>query len=85
MRLEIAVSAGDDDVTVPRPTEIHRFQLEKYYIPTTSYDKKNMAVDIHELTSSLGFDWVSIVGHDIGLMVAYVTRRSSHRAPNVWC
>jgi pimeloyl-ACP methyl ester carboxylesterase len=35
------------------------------------YEKKNMAVDIHELTNSLGFDRVSIVGHDIGLMVAY--------------
>jgi pimeloyl-ACP methyl ester carboxylesterase len=30
-----------------------------------------MAVDIHELTRSLGFDRVRIVGHDIGLMVAY--------------
>jgi pimeloyl-ACP methyl ester carboxylesterase len=30
-----------------------------------------MAVDIHELTRSLGFDRVAIVGHDIGLMVAY--------------
>ncbi len=37
----------------------------------TGYDKKNMAVDIHELTTSLKFDRVSIVGHDIGLMVAY--------------
>jgi pimeloyl-ACP methyl ester carboxylesterase len=39
--------------------------------PESGYDKKNMAVDIHELTSSLGFDRVNIVGHDIGLMVAY--------------
>jgi pimeloyl-ACP methyl ester carboxylesterase len=39
--------------------------------PETGYDKKNMAVDIHELVSSLGSDRVSIVGHDIGLMVAY--------------
>ncbi len=39
--------------------------------PESGYDKKNMAVDIHELTSSLGFDRVSIVGHDIGLMVTY--------------
>jgi pimeloyl-ACP methyl ester carboxylesterase len=39
--------------------------------PESGYDKKNMAVDIHELTKSLGFDRVSIVGHDIGLMVAY--------------
>ena len=39
--------------------------------PESGYDKKNMAVDIYELTASLGFDRVSIVGHDIGLMVAY--------------
>ena len=39
--------------------------------PESGYDKKTMAVDIHALTSSLGFDRVSIVGHDIGLMVAY--------------
>ena len=39
--------------------------------PPAGYDKKNMAVDIHELTSSLGLDRVRIVGHDIGLMVAY--------------
>src|SRR5258708_14143925 len=39
--------------------------------PESGYDKKNMAVDIHELTSSLGLARVSIVGHDIGLMVAY--------------
>ena len=39
--------------------------------PESGYDKKNMAIDIHELTSSLGFDRCNIVGHDIGLMVAY--------------
>jgi pimeloyl-ACP methyl ester carboxylesterase len=39
--------------------------------PESGYDKKNMGVDIHELTSLLDFDRVSIVGHDIGLMVAY--------------
>jgi pimeloyl-ACP methyl ester carboxylesterase len=39
--------------------------------PAAGYDKKTMAVDIHELTSSLKLDRVSIVGHDIGLMVAY--------------
>ena len=39
--------------------------------PDTGYDKKTMAVDIHELTAKLGFDRVSVVGHDIGLMVAY--------------
>ncbi len=39
--------------------------------PEAGYDKKNMAVDIHELTSSLACDRAGIVGHDIGLMVAY--------------
>src|SRR3989442_8814592 len=39
--------------------------------PAAGYDKKTMAVDIHELTSSLKLDRVTIVGHDIGLMVAY--------------
>ena len=39
--------------------------------PESGYDKKNMAKDIHELTSSLGLDRVAVVGHDIGLMVAY--------------
>lgn len=38
---------------------------------SSGYDKKNMAVDIHDLALSLGFERVSIVGHDIGLMVAY--------------
>ncbi len=39
--------------------------------PESGYDKKNMAVDIHDLTSSLGINRARIVGHDIGLMVAY--------------
>lgn len=39
--------------------------------PETGYGKKNMAVDVHELVRSLGIRSVSIVGHDIGLMVAY--------------
>jgi pimeloyl-ACP methyl ester carboxylesterase len=39
--------------------------------PVAGYEKTNMAVDIHELTTSLGLDPVTIVGHDIGLMVAY--------------
>jgi len=39
--------------------------------PESGYTKKNMAADIHGLTTSLGLDRVSIVGHDIGLMVAY--------------
>ena len=39
--------------------------------PEGGYDKKNMAVDIHELVKSLGIERASVVGHDIGLMVAY--------------
>jgi len=39
--------------------------------PTTGYDKKTMAVDIHELVKSLGYQKIDLVGHDIGLMVAY--------------
>ena len=39
--------------------------------PESGYDKKNMALDIHELVKSLGFNRAAIVGHDIGLMVAY--------------
>lgn len=37
----------------------------------TGYDKKTMAQDIHELVKFLGFEKAAIVGHDIGLMVAY--------------
>lgn len=39
--------------------------------PESGYEKKNMAVDIHELVKSLNIAKASIVGHDIGLMVAY--------------
>ena len=39
--------------------------------PETGYDKKNMAVDIHDLVASLKLEHVTVVGHDIGLMVAY--------------
>jgi pimeloyl-ACP methyl ester carboxylesterase len=39
--------------------------------PKTGYDKKTIANDIHELVKSLGFERISLVGHDIGLMVAY--------------
>ncbi|WP_445144070.1 alpha/beta fold hydrolase [Dyella sp. Tek66A03] len=39
--------------------------------PDSGYEKKNMAVDIHALVQSLGYKHVQVVGHDIGLMVAY--------------
>src|SRR5260370_18757599 len=39
--------------------------------PTTGYDKKTMAQDVHALAQSLGYHREIVVGHDIGLMVAY--------------
>lgn len=39
--------------------------------PADGYSKKAMAQDIHALVKSLGYPRVRIVGHDIGLMVAY--------------
>jgi pimeloyl-ACP methyl ester carboxylesterase len=39
--------------------------------PATGYDKKTMAQDIHALLLSLGQQKATVVGHDIGLMVAY--------------
>jgi pimeloyl-ACP methyl ester carboxylesterase len=39
--------------------------------PPDGYTKAAMAQDIHALTQKLGFELIRIVGHDIGLMVAY--------------
>lgn len=39
--------------------------------PMTGYDKKTMAHDVHALAQSLGYQHEVVVGHDIGLMVAY--------------
>jgi pimeloyl-ACP methyl ester carboxylesterase len=40
-------------------------------IPADGLDMKSAAVRIHALMSSLGFQKAEVVGHDIGLMVAY--------------
>jgi pimeloyl-ACP methyl ester carboxylesterase len=37
----------------------------------SGYDKKSMAKDVHALAQQLGIAKTGIVGHDIGLMVAY--------------
>jgi pimeloyl-ACP methyl ester carboxylesterase len=37
----------------------------------SGYDKKTIAKDIRSLVRKLGYEQVSVVGHDIGLMVAY--------------
>jgi pimeloyl-ACP methyl ester carboxylesterase len=39
--------------------------------PETGYDKKNMAVDMHELVKTISSEPATVVGHDIGMMVAY--------------
>lgn len=39
--------------------------------PTSGYDKRTVAADIHALVQHLGFTKISLVGHDIGMMVAY--------------
>jgi pimeloyl-ACP methyl ester carboxylesterase len=39
--------------------------------PEGGYDKKTMAQDVHGLATSLGYKHEAVVGHDIGLMVAY--------------
>ncbi len=38
--------------------------------PESGYDKKNMAKDIYELIQKIGLEKVSLLGHDIGGMVA---------------
>jgi len=37
----------------------------------SGYDKKTMAVDIHELVKTISSEPAAVVGHDIGMMVAY--------------
>src|SRR5438270_6967334 len=39
--------------------------------PETGYDKRTQAADLRAVMSALGYDRSSVVGHDIGNMVAY--------------
>ncbi|HKU13798.1 MAG TPA: alpha/beta hydrolase [Steroidobacteraceae bacterium] len=39
--------------------------------PPEGYTKAHMARDMHELMTGLGYRKVSLVGHDIGMMIAY--------------
>jgi pimeloyl-ACP methyl ester carboxylesterase len=39
--------------------------------PDGGYDKKTLAADLHGLMKQLGYNKINVVGHDIGLMVAY--------------
>jgi pimeloyl-ACP methyl ester carboxylesterase len=40
-------------------------------IPSSGLDMKSAAIRIHDLAKSLGVEKAEVVGHDIGLMVAY--------------
>jgi pimeloyl-ACP methyl ester carboxylesterase len=40
-------------------------------ITTSGFDKKALAQDIHAMVRAMGYRKVKLVGHDIGLMVAY--------------
>lgn len=39
--------------------------------PSAGYDARTMAVDVRSVMRHLGFERVSVVGHDIGLLVAH--------------
>ncbi len=39
--------------------------------PTSGYDKRTVAEDIHQLVQQLGLGPVNVVSHDVGMMVAY--------------
>jgi pimeloyl-ACP methyl ester carboxylesterase len=58
--------ARDHTVVVP---DLRGFGLSSH--PDGGYDKKNEAVDIRDVLTSLHIDRATVVGHDIGTMVAY--------------
>lgn len=39
--------------------------------PATGYDKRTVAQDVYALVRHLGFDRIDLVGHDVGMLVAY--------------
>ena len=45
--------------------------IGKSSIPSGGIDMKRAAIGIHDLAHSIGIEKARIVGHDIGLMVAY--------------
>jgi pimeloyl-ACP methyl ester carboxylesterase len=62
----IAKLAGNHTVIAP---DLRGFGQSS--APASGYTKKEMAQDIHALMVKLGYPKVRLVGHDIGLMVAY--------------
>lgn len=53
--------------------------------PKSGYDKKSLAKDVHALVMSLGHERATVVGHDVGMMVAYAyaAQFPSHRSGGV--
>ena len=47
--------------------------------PATGYDKRTVAADVYALVQHLGLPSIRLVGHDVGMMVAY-DYAASHRA-----
>ncbi len=39
--------------------------------PESGYDKQTMASDVYDLVHQLGYERINLVGHDIGMMIAY--------------
>jgi pimeloyl-ACP methyl ester carboxylesterase len=58
--------AGDHTLIVPDLRGMARSAR-----PVAEYEKKSQAQDLRQVIQTLGFDRVSVVGFDIGVMVAY--------------
>jgi pimeloyl-ACP methyl ester carboxylesterase len=54
-------------------------------IPAAGLDMKSAATTIHALAKSLGIQKAEVVGHDIGLMVAYAYAAQFQSEPPNWC
>jgi pimeloyl-ACP methyl ester carboxylesterase len=65
--------AKEHKVIVPDLRGVGESSLEE-----SGYDKETLAEDVHGLVRSLGFEEVSVVGHDMGAMTAYAYARE-HR------
>jgi pimeloyl-ACP methyl ester carboxylesterase len=65
--------AKEHTVIVPDLRGVGESSLEE-----SGYDKETLAEDVHGLVRSLGFEEVSVVGHDMGAMTAYAFARE-HR------
>ena len=62
--------AKEHKVIVPDLRGVGESSLEE-----SGYDKETLAEDVHGLVRSLGFEEVSVVGHDMGAMTAYAYAR----------